>query len=191
VPIPPAVLVLGIAWGTFALVWALAALGTARTVRRSAGWDRFLISFAVLAMVLVMRSGSAQVPVLGARWVPDTPPVFASGTLLLAAGIGFAFWARAHLGRFWSGAVVLKEGHQLVRSGPYAIVRNPIYTGLLVAFLGTALLVGTAVGFAALAAILASFLLKIRAEERLLAEQFGEAFEAYRREVKRLVPGVW
>ena len=107
---------------------------------------------------------------MSARLVPDSPVVLVAGAALVYGGIAFAIWARVHLGRYWSGFVTLKEGHQLIRSGPYAIVRNPIYTGLLAASLGSALVVGRASLFLVFAALLVAFMMKIRAEEKLLSE---------------------
>jgi protein-S-isoprenylcysteine O-methyltransferase Ste14 len=176
------------AWLAFLVVWLVGATRTARTVKRAAGWDRALIAFAVLLALIVLRTpGNA----LAARFVPASAPWLALGALLAYGGIAFAVWARVHLGRYWSGLVTLKEGHELVRSGPYAIVRNPIYTGLLAAFLGSALVEGEVVFLAVLALMVVAFLVKIRAEEKLLRERFGDAFAAYEREVPRLVPGLW
>jgi protein-S-isoprenylcysteine O-methyltransferase Ste14 len=90
--------------------------------------------------------------------------------------MGITIWARVHLGQFWSARVTIKEGHELIQSGPYARVRHPIYSGILMALIGSALVVGE---WRALLAVLMVFLAhldKARREEKLLAEQFGEAF---------------
>jgi len=86
--------------------------------------------------------------------------------------------------------VTIKTGHELVRTGPYACVRHPIYTGLLVAALGTAATVGQARGLVALALMALAFALKIRTEERFMTELFGDAYARYRSEVKALIPFV-
>jgi protein-S-isoprenylcysteine O-methyltransferase Ste14 len=108
----------------------------------------------------------------------------------VALGLGFSAWARLHLGRNWSGIVTVKHDHELIRSGPYAIVRHPIYSGLLVAFVGMAVGQGTWVGILAVAIIAVAFVRKLRIEERFMADQFGEQYARYRREVPGLVPGV-
>jgi len=113
---------------------------------------------------------------------------FWSGAIVMLVGLGFAVWARIHLGRFWSGAITLKEGHRLIRSGPYQFVRNPIYTGILAGATGTVIALGTFSGIVALAIIFAVFSWKIRREERLLTGEFGEEYAAYCREVPALLP---
>jgi protein-S-isoprenylcysteine O-methyltransferase Ste14 len=96
-----------------------------------------------------------------------------------------------HLGRLWSGSVTLKEEHVIVRTGPYGLTRHPIYTGLLLALIGTVLVRGT------LGAVLGFFLIaigiwvKVRQEEQLLISHFGDAYRAYRTAVPALVPRPW
>jgi protein-S-isoprenylcysteine O-methyltransferase Ste14 len=107
----------------------------------------------------------------------------------VAAGLGFSAWARAHLGRNWSGIVTVKQDHELIRSGPYAIVRHPIYTGLLLAFAGMAIGGGTWAGCVAVAIVAAAFVRKLRIEERFMADQFGDRYAQYRRDVPALIPG--
>lgn len=108
----------------------------------------------------------------------------------VALGLGFSAWARAHLGRNWSGIVTVKQDHELIRSGPYAVVRHPIYTGLLVAFAGMAVGGGTWTGWLAVAIIATAFVRKLRIEERFMADQFGDQYTRYRREVPALIPGL-
>jgi protein-S-isoprenylcysteine O-methyltransferase Ste14 len=190
--IPVQELLLVPAWGTFLLVWLVGSFRTNRTVRRSWGWDRLLLAFAVAIGLLALDNGAGRgASFLAARTWPSTVLTLTLGAILLYGGIALAIWARVHLGRYWSGLVTLKEGHRLIRSGPYAFVRNPIYTGLLVAVLGSAVVVGNAGLLLMFAIMLLTFLLKIRAEERLLREAFGAEYEAYAHDVKRLVPGVW
>ncbi len=110
------------------------------------------------------------------------------GLAVLVAGMGFAFWARASLGRNWSAVVTLKEDHRLIRTGPYAIVRHPIYTGLLTAVLGSAVALGRVHHFVALALVFAAYWRKSRIEERWLAQEFSAEYETYRREVPALIP---
>lgn len=112
------------------------------------------------------------------------------GVVLLAAGLGFSVWARRHLGRNWSAQVVVKEGHSLVRTGPYRYVRHPIYTGILLAFLGTVVTIGEWRGVLALLCALVSFAVKSRLEEARMRETFPE-YREYERETAALVPGVY
>ena len=92
---------------------------------------------------------------------------------------------RAWLGRNWSAEVTVKHDHELVRSGPYALVRHPIYTGLLLALIGTALGVGNGRALIGLVLIVAALLRKVAIEERFMSEQFGDAYARYRAEVPR------
>jgi protein-S-isoprenylcysteine O-methyltransferase Ste14 len=109
---------------------------------------------------------------------------------LTALGIGFTVWARVHIGRNWSARVVIKEQHELVRSGPYALVRHPIYTGLLLAIAGTALVTGEWRGVLALALATVGFFVKAKREENILSREFGEDFELYRQQTGMLLPKV-
>jgi protein-S-isoprenylcysteine O-methyltransferase Ste14 len=109
---------------------------------------------------------------------------------LIAIGLVFAWWARVHLGRLWSGRVTRKADHRVVDTGPYALVRHPIYTGLLLAMLATAAAKGTVLGIAGFAMVVLGLTLKARLEERWLAgELAGGAYSDYRRRVPMLVPG--
>lgn len=120
--------------------------------------------------------------------VPHSIGADAAGLVLVIAGIALGIWARFTLGGNWSSRVVLKQGHELVNWGPYARLRHPIYTGLLTAALGTAVVNGSLRGFlgAALAGI--GFCWKAALEEALLMRHFGEAFAAHRRRTGFLLP---
>ncbi|HEY5254881.1 MAG TPA: isoprenylcysteine carboxylmethyltransferase family protein, partial [Acidobacteriaceae bacterium] len=112
------------------------------------------------------------------------------GVLLLLLGLLFAVWARFVLGRNWSGIVTVKEDHTLITRGPYAWVRHPIYTGILLALLGTAVTLGTILNFVEVPVVAFAFWLKLRTEERFMLETFGEQYAAYRHHVKALIPYV-
>jgi len=107
----------------------------------------------------------------------------------LAIGFAFSWWARLHLGTLWSSNVTRKDGHRIVDSGPYAIVRHPIYTGILIALVATAAVKATPLSFLGLALMIAGFAIKARLEERFLREELGPAdYDAYARRVPMLVP---
>src|SRR5262245_41187922 len=108
-------------------------------------------------------------------WAASLPLVIAA-LALEWGGVAFAIWAREHLGRMWSGMVTLKEDHRLIRSGPYRVVRHPIYTGLLFGLFGVALIRGNLAALLAIALFAAGFARKIVLEERMLSEHFGEEY---------------
>jgi protein-S-isoprenylcysteine O-methyltransferase Ste14 len=119
-----------------------------------------------------------------------TPSPFAAGIGLVftAAGLCFAVWARMHLGKYWSGRITLKENHRVIQTGPYALVRHPIYSGLILALFGTAIILGTISAFAGFAFMLISLVRKLKIEETWLCSQFGAEYESYRNRVKALIP---
>jgi protein-S-isoprenylcysteine O-methyltransferase Ste14 len=112
-------------------------------------------------------------------------------TALVAAGVAFAWWARIHLGALWSARITRKTDHRVVDSGPYALVRHPIYSGLLLSLLATAAAKGTVLGVAGFVLLLGGILLKARMEEHWLSAELGaEDYSRYRRRVPMLVPWV-
>jgi protein-S-isoprenylcysteine O-methyltransferase Ste14 len=113
-----------------------------------------------------------------------------AGALLTAIGIGFAIWARLNLGRNWSSHPAMKEHHELVTTGPYAYVRHPIYTGIMLAALGTAIM-SSIFGVGMLIFISIFFALRINKEEKIMLELFPEQYPIYQKHTKRLVPFVW
>jgi protein-S-isoprenylcysteine O-methyltransferase Ste14 len=124
-----------------------------------------------------------------------TPPSAALGIIgdaLAIAGVAFAIWARVTLGRNWSGLVMMvREGQGLVQRGPYAIVRHPIYAGILAAVVGTALTRGTLASWLGVAAGFVGVLIRVEIEDRLMAAEFGEAHADYRKRTRKLVPFLW
>ena len=124
------------------------------------------------------------------RFVPALVEVGAAGWILTAVGMLFSVWARVTLGRNWSASVVLKHGQELISTGPYALVRHPIYTGLLVALTGTALYNGRWRALLGLACFAISFWLKARSEEDLLEGEFGEQYRSYRARTPMLIPSL-
>ena len=139
------------------------------------------------ALMLNARSYNLRMQV-----TPETDTLGMVGDVLVLAGVAFAVWARVVLGHNWSGLVMMvRDGHQLVQRGPYAIVRHPIYIGMFFAILGTALTIGTLASWLAVASGLAGILIRVDVEERLMASEFGEAHAAYRARTKKFIPFVW
>jgi len=102
-----------------------------------------------------------------------------------------AIWSRFYIGRNWSATVTVKEGHELIRSGPYSVVRHPIYSGFLLALLGTAIYMGQVRGLVAVGLAMIVWKIKSLREESFMQSEFGEQYVQYRRHVKGLVPFIW
>ena len=179
-----------ILWLGWLAYWFFAALNVKRTQRREPVGS-LLLNRGLLAIgVLLLAFERLPLPWLSERFLPLSMAFYWIGLVMLAAGLTLAVWARRHLGRNWSGIVTVKQDHELIRSGPYALVRHPIYTGLLLAILGTAVAIGEWRGLIAFALITAGFVLKFKTEERFMSETFGEQYARYRAEVRSLIPFV-
>jgi protein-S-isoprenylcysteine O-methyltransferase Ste14 len=178
------------AWIVTGVVWVAGAVRTKRTTRVQTFGSRLLhISLAAAAFVLLFNS-SVDIGPLAWRFVPDSAGIAYTGLALTLAGTGFAIWARAFLGRNWSAVVTIKEDHQMIQSGPYAAVRHPIYSGFLLAMLGSALALGEVRGLVALPLAFLAWWFKSRLEEKFMEQKFGGAYAAYKQRVKALIPFV-
>jgi len=181
---------LGAMWLGWAVWWWVSASNVKPAVRREDFVSRALHIVPLgAAVALILPRGSA-LPVLGARFLPRGEIGSWIGVAVPFGGLLFAVLARRWLGRNWSGTVTLKHDHELVTGCPYRIVRHPIYTGLLAAFLGSAIALGEWRGLVAVALVLLAFVRKIRLEERWMQERFGDAYRRYRQRVPALVPGL-
>lgn len=183
-------IVVPILWLAWLLYWAV----SARDVKPTR-WREPLASQlrhrVPLIFALILLAAPRWVPrVLTRRFLPVGGLLPILGTVLIAVGLGFSIWARRHLGRNWSAHVVVKEDHALIRSGPYARVRHPIYTGILLALLGTAVTIGEWRAILAVPFALLAFAVKSRLEERRMREIFPE-YEQYQRETAALIPFVY
>jgi len=179
-------------WIVLAAVWLPGYFVTkpaARTPDRGRQRVTTLLLCAAFVLLLAPRIGSAVG--LPAAITPGLAVFGPLGVALDLAEIAFAIWARITLGRNWSGAAEVKQAHELVRRGPYAVVRHPIYTGLLTAMLGTALTMGRPAAYLGVLCGVAAILMRIPHEDALMAEEFGDVHAAYRRRTKTLIPLVW
>jgi protein-S-isoprenylcysteine O-methyltransferase Ste14 len=143
----------------------------------------------MLAAVLLAFPG-IPLAFLNQHFIPLGIVRFWIGSVLTVSGLLFSIWARNHLGRNWSQAVTIKKGHELITSGPYALVRHPIYTGLLLAFIGSAIAVGRWRGVLAVILIFVVLWNKLKFEEKWMRAQFGSSYESYAQRVAALVPYV-
>ena len=165
---------IALCWVVFIVVWFIAAWFAKRTVECSGTWPRSIM-WIVAILLVATRSGWMGLANGVSLW-RATPGLAFVAAAVTAAGLSVALWARAALGRNWSGAVVLKEQHELIDRGPYALVRHPIYTGVLLMALGTVTVSGTRAGVIVFATMVAGLVVKAGREERLLASHFPELY---------------
>ena len=175
-------------WAAFLLYWQVKARNTKETQRLEPISSRILRSVAFLCAIALLMAPHIPAPWLYWQFLPQGYWAFYSGAVLTSAGLLFAVWARAYLGTNWSRSVTIKQDHELITTGPYALVRHPIYTGLLTAFLGTAIATTQLRGLIAFALIAISLLYKLRLEEQWMRAQFGDTYADYSRRVAALVP---
>jgi protein-S-isoprenylcysteine O-methyltransferase Ste14 len=171
-------------WGVWCVYWLVASAWAKPAARRESLRSRLshLIPLAVGVWLFV------RPPLLHQRFLPDWLGWYWLGVVLVAAGLGWAAYARVHLGRNWSGVVTLKQDHTLITTGPYRWTRHPIYSGLLLALLGSALALGELRDLVGFALVTASFVRKLAIEEQFLAGQFPAEYRRYRSQVAALVP---
>jgi protein-S-isoprenylcysteine O-methyltransferase Ste14 len=185
--IPLVIPALWIAWCVY-WGWASRHVKSAQRTESAVSGSLHLVPLALAAVLLAVP----QLPGwLGQRLLPNTWTVYATGVAAVAAGLGFTVWARIVLGRNWSGIVEIKREHEIVSSGPYHWVRHPIYTGLLLAFAGSAVARGEWRGVLAALIATAALVRKLRMEERWLTESFGSAYADYRARSWALLPFVY
>jgi len=177
-----------VVWIVFVLYWQVKAADTKATQRLEPAASRIfrLLIFGIAIALL-------SIPRLPLRWLyvqlwPQGYLPFWLGAAVTVAGLLFAVWAREHLGRNWSRSVTIKEGHELIATGPYAVVRHPIYTGILMGFVGIAIAISQVRGLIVVVLIFGVFWIKLRMEEEYMRSQFGETYATYARQTAALVP---
>lgn len=189
-PFAAAVCVIWLAW---LLYWFASALGAKHAARVDSlgAMLVYRVPLMIAVVMLFMGPPGAGLVWLWERFLPVSVVWDWLGLLLLLLGVGFACWARVVLGRNWSAAVQLKQDHELVVAGPYRWVRHPIYTGILLGVLGSALVFGQWRGLLVLALVAAAFWLKLRHEEAWMRERFGALYVDYMRSTRALIPGLF
>jgi len=175
-------------WIGWLASWVAASFWSGRTAKRSTTWETWAYRVAIFAGAILIAPWTA--PALGEKpiWeVSDTGAYALAGVMLL--GLLLTWIARIHLGRLWSSAITRKEQHQVVDTGPYAFVRHPIYAGIIIALIATALTEATLVALLGATLIALGLWLKARAEERFLMLELGsDAYGSYCRRVPMLIP---
>lgn len=183
--------IISVCWAVFWIYWSFATPRRRPSKRKAARTFTVLNTGLLYLGFLSVLLGRSLPGLLGLLVVSQVIPIDIMGTIFAIAGVAFAIWSRQSLRNNWSGIVAIREGQQFIQSGPYAIVRHPIYAGMLLALLGTTLVsatVGSLFGF--VLAIL-SLWQKACIEEQFLMVEFGEQYAKYRREVKFLIPFIY
>lgn len=180
-------LCLGAAWVLWVVSWVVAARWSSRPAKRPLVGEEaayyILMVIGIVLMFVQFRDPSDW----ALLWIT---PLWLQWVLVgvQVAGLAFTWWARLHLGTLWSARVTRKEGHRIVDTGPYGLVRHPIYTGLIVALVATVLAFAGWINLAGVAILIVSFVLKAKLEERFLKQELGAAgYEAYQRRVPMLI----
>src|SRR4029077_2537282 len=155
-----------VVWIVFVLYWQIKAADTKATQRLEPATSRIFRVFIFLIAISLLSIPRIPLPWLYVQlWTPGYLP-FWLGPAVTIAGLLFAVWAREHLGRNWSRSVTIKQGHELISSGPYGVVRHPIYTGILTGFVGTVIALAQVRGLIAFALIFLVLWAKFRMEEK-------------------------
>ena len=171
----------GAAWAVFASYWVVQGIRAKRAAVREPLGDRVAHLAMMAAAAYLLASDDPRLGKLNERFLPDAPWIGLLGVALTFAGVAFAIWARHHIGLYWSARVSIVTEHKLIRTGPYAHIRHPIYTGILLGLAGTALVAGEYRALVGLALALYGFARKAQKEEAFLAAQFGGDFDEHRR----------
>ena len=184
--IPPAMLLLfGLAWASTALYWSSPAKAAKSGEFK---WYRALRLLVLAATFALLFWDATGIGFLGKRFLPPLLVYGFLGFLFAIVGLSITIWARVVLGQFWSDRVIVQTDHQLVRTGPYAHMRHPIYSGVLLAVLGTALVVGEWRGLLAFVLLLSNYAIKAKREERILSDRFHDQFREHMTRAGFLLP---
>ena len=180
-----------IMWMAICIYWIVASFSVKKTLKKQSGWPRTAYIACVLLAFSLLFEDYFKLTFLYRPVLLQNEFWKMTGLILCAGGLLFALSARIWLGSNWSGRITIKENHELVQSGPYRITRNPIYTGFLLAFCGCSMSLGLLKGYIGIFLLLVCLMIKISKEESYMQEVFGEQWLAYRKRVKRLIPGIY
>jgi protein-S-isoprenylcysteine O-methyltransferase Ste14 len=179
-----------VVWIAWVASWVVASRWSGRTAKRATTVETWVYRAVILAGALLIAPWTARTLGESPIWSISDYGAYALVGLMLV-GLALTWWARIQLGPLWSSSITRKDEHRLVDSGPYALVRHPIYTGIIIALVATATTEATLVALSGALIIAIGLWVKARAEERFLAAELGpDAYESYRRRVPMLVPFV-
>jgi protein-S-isoprenylcysteine O-methyltransferase Ste14 len=183
-----AIEICGDLWLVWFAGWMVASLWTKRAAEHVDLMRQLSYGVPVVLGFGLLFSNRISLAWLSVRLLPHSAVKDLAGVVLTIAGLSFATWARVHLGRNWSSAPMIKEGHQLIRTGPYRLVRHPIYTGLLLSAMGTFLVNAKVRGLLGVVILYLAFVIKSRIEEGFMVRTFGAEYEDYRRTTGAILP---
>ena len=176
-------------WIVMMAVWIVSAFTAKRTAKRGKWMMYRLVSAAaIVAVILLLRRGGVSESFFLDYIHNDA--VRSVGAAFVVVGVAVAIWARFYLGKNWGMPVSEKVGAELVTSGPYAYIRNPIYSGVLLALVGSALAFGV-LWLIVIVPYVPYFFYSVFAEEKIMLRLFPDAYPAYKARTKRLIPWVW
>lgn len=178
-------------WALLGLVWLVGLAFTKQTVRSQPVAARLFHLVMVLLGFALLGSRWFESGWMSLRIIAETEGLRLAGLIVTVIGCAFAIWARLTLGSNWSGRATVKAGHELITTGPYAMARHPIYTGILIGALGTSLATCEWRCVLGMVLLALAFMMKMSQEEGLMMQTFPVDYPAYRRRVKALVPGVF
>ena len=179
-----------VVWAAYLVYWQIAAAGAKANQRLESVGSRVLRTVLFFVAIVLLCWPRIPVPWLYRHFLPMAGWTFWLGAAITVSGLLFSVWARVTLGANWSRSVTIKQGHELITAGPYALVRHPIYTGLLSGFLGSGIATTQMRGLVAFVLIFVSLWYKLRLEERWMRTQFGETYAEYSRHTAALIPWV-
>jgi len=177
-------------WLTLGTVWLVMWFGMKKAKKVETPWEMAKHGLPVMLGFWLLYEKSWNWSWLNLKLFPAAPAVWWIGLALTAIGVAISIWARLTLGANWSGVVTLKKGHELIRKGLYRWIRHPIYTGILIGFIGTALIKGHLRGWIGFVIVWATFYFKARREENFLRQEFGDGFEEHARHTGMFLPRV-
>ncbi len=180
-----------VVWVAFVVYWQIKAARTKTTQRLEPAASRILRLVTFTIVIVLLLPVPIPLPWLYRELWPQGLWPFWIGAAFTVGGLLFAVWARLHLGSNWSRSVTIKQDHELITTGPYALVRHPIYTGILVGFFGTAIALSQVRGVIVVVLVFLVLWAKLRMEEEWMRSQFGETYAAYAHQTAALVPYIF
>ena len=184
-------LVVPICWIIFILDWSVSSLFVKKSLtKQGPGWIIWRVAVALFVILFIRLNKSGALSFFRFSF-QSYFSFLIPGSVLTVLGLFGAIWARFHLGRNWSGYATYKEDQTLVTTGPYKYVRHPIYTSMILMFIGTILYYGSLFMSVAFAILAIDFILRTGKEEAIMIELFGEKYTEYMKRTKRLIPFIY